>query len=140
MESEPRIGATDCGDAGDFVRLDAEAAGRPDESLMSLHHSDEADRVETTAAYEGHRRRFVASGGGSGGFDTLHLLAAARLSARRVAGVFGTVKGEGTRIATEQEIRTTMSGMANDAIEALARGRFRAFRRMLWPFGTPLDD
>lgn len=101
---------------------------------------EDADRVETAAAYAGHRRRFIAAGGGGDRFDTLHLLAAARLSAQSARVVFGTVKGEQARSATEQEIRTTMTGMTNDAIEAQGRGRLRAYRRMLWPFGSPLND
>jgi len=97
----------------------------------------EAQRAETIAAYDDHRRRFIASGGDPARFDGLHLMTAARLRARLALNVLGASQGSGTRAATEEEIRTTLASMADEAIEARGRGRFRAFRRMLWPFGPP---
>jgi hypothetical protein len=124
--SEPLTGPTDrpAGLAGLFEATDPEDAGR----------------AETSAAYEGCRRRFVAAGGSDARFESLHLMAAARLKVRRVVDALGALRGEPRRDATESEIRTTLDGMAAEAIEAQGRGRFRAFRRNLWPFGSPLND
>jgi hypothetical protein len=153
--SDPLTARPDRGDAGDFARWESQrdrdeaefvrwdegsdsnpsASGGPGACLPGA-----ADRTGTVAAYDGHRRRFIASGGAPSRFDSLHLLAAARIKAKRILNVLGAAAGEEPRDATEDEVRVALNDMTNEAIEAQGRGRFRAFRRMLWPFGPPLHD
>lgn len=113
----------DCGGAGDFARWEV-ACGA-------------ADRRETDADYDEHRRKFIAAGGRGSKFDALNLMAAARLTAARLLNGLSLSRDSHERPATEHEIRTVLGDLARDANAARCEGRLQAFKRRLWPFGTP---
>lgn len=119
---DPMSMSPDCGGAGDFARWEVAR--------------EAAERRETEADYDEHRRKFVAAGGRGAQFDGLNLMAAARLAAARLLNGLRLGRGSYERPATEHEIRTILGDMACGANVARCEGRFQAFKRRLWPFGT----
>jgi hypothetical protein len=106
---------------------------------MSTREESEAGRRETLEAYEGHKRRFIASGGDGRRFDGLHLAAAAVRRAERTIDDLGRERGAVARPATEHEIRLMLVDLPHEASVARSAGRLREFRRGLWPYGPPRD-
>lgn len=116
----------DCGGGGDYDRWQA------GEKL--------ADERETEAAYDAHKRRFLAAGGKESKFNGLGLMAAARLSAMRILNGLKRDHATYERKATEHEIRGVLSDLAKGANQAMIAGRLRAFQRQIWPSGPPRSD
>jgi len=139
--SDQFTGPTDRGGDDDFARWGADEPDARDRpaglaDLFEAPGREEAERAETAAAYDDHRRRFVASGGDPDGFDGLHLLDAAKF---QIQGVLDGLsrRGAGTRTAGEHKLRSELSGLAYEAIRAQGVGRLGVFRSRLWPFGPP---
>jgi len=132
------------------VRRDAEREGRrdaeagPPESEAARAREgpasspEEDERRATDDAYAAHRGRFVDGGGVGVRFDGLQLVAAARERAARIVSTLMAARGTRARPASEEEVRTVLGELATEAGAARAKGRFRAFRRLLWPFGPPM--
>jgi len=107
MDAEPR---KDVGRSGPITGPADRPAGLAD--LFEATDGEDAGRAETAAAYEGCRLRFVASGGSTAKFESLHLMTAAKLKVRRVVNALGAIRGQAARDATEGEIRTAFAGAA----------------------------
>lgn len=100
-----------------------------------------ADEQATDAAYDVHRRKFVAAGGRGSRFDGLSLMAAARLGATRILnGLQRDHAAAHEHEATEHEVRGVLSDLAKGANQAMIAGRLRTFQRRIWPSGPPRSD
>ena len=106
---------------------------------MSTRDESEAERRATLLAYEGHKRRFITTGGDGRRFDGLHLAAAAVRRAERSLDDMGREHGAVERPATEHEIRLVLGDLTHKAITAMSEGGLREFRRGLWPYGPPME-
>lgn len=98
------------------------------------------DKQATDAAYDAHKRNFLAAGGEESKFDSLGLMAAARLGATRILNGLQRDCAICEQTATEHEIRGFLSDLAKEANQAMIAGRLRAFQRRIWPSGPPRPD